>query len=65
MHDTGITSYWGLVTILGPIILLVVMIYAFTRNRKSKVDPEVTEQATRDNYAAEQKAHEHDGKSGL
>jgi len=58
-------NYWTLVTILGPIILLAVMIYAFSRNRNSKVDPEVTERATHDVYAEEQRDHEHDGKSGL
>lgn len=41
------------------------MIWAFTRNRKSKIDPEVTERATRENYAAEQREHERDGHSGL
>ena len=52
-------------TIVGPILLLAVMIYAFTRNKKSKIDPEVTERATRENYAAEQREHERDGNSGL
>jgi hypothetical protein len=59
------TSYWTLVTILGPVILLSVMIWAFMRNRKSKIDPEVTERATHDLYKEEQRAHERDGHSGL
>ena len=65
MAESSNVDYWTLVTILGPIILLAVMIYAFTRNKKSKIDPEVTEQGTRDVYAEEQRDHERDGKSGL
>jgi hypothetical protein len=63
--DGDTTSYWTLVTILGPILLLGTMIWAFTRNRKSKVDPEVTERATHDLYKEEQRLHERDGNSGL
>ena len=65
MAEGSDVNYWTLVTILGPLLLLAVMIYAFTRNKKSKIDPEVTERATRENYAAEQRDHEQDGKSGL
>lgn len=65
MAEGSDVNYWTLVTILGPIILLGVMIWAFTRNRKSKVDPEVTERATHDLYKEEQRAHERDGNSGL
>lgn len=65
MVEVSNVNYWTLVTIVGPILLLAVMIYAFTRNKKSKIDPEVTERATRENYAAEQREHEQDGKSGL
>ena len=65
MAEGSDVNYWTLVTILGPILLLGVMIWAFTRNKKSKIDPEVTEQGTRDVYAAEQREHERDGNSGL
>ena len=65
MAEGSDVNYWTLVTIIGPILLLGVMIWAFTRNKKSKVDPEVTERATRENYAAEQRDHERDGHSGL
>jgi len=65
MAEGSDVNYWMLVTVLGPIILLAVMIWAFARNRKSKVDPEVTEQGTRDVYRDEQKMHERDGNSGL
>ena len=65
MAEGSDVNYWTLVTIVGPIILLGVMIWVLTRNSKSKVDPEVTERATRENYAAEQREHERDGNSGL
>ena len=58
-------SYWTIVTIIGPILLLGVMIWAFTRNRKSKIDPEVTERATHELYQEEQRMHERDRNSGL
>ena len=65
MAEGSDVNYWTLVTIIGPIILLGVMIWAFTRNRKSKIDPEVTERATHDLYKEEQRMHERDGNSGL
>jgi hypothetical protein len=65
MAEGSDVNYWTLVTILGPLLLLAVMIYAFTRNKKSKIDPEVTEEGTRNVYAAEQREHEQDGRSGL
>lgn len=65
MAEGSDVNYWTLVTIIGPILLVVVMAWAFLKNKKSKVDPEVTERATRENYAAEQRDHERDGNSGL
>ncbi|GAA4000390.1 hypothetical protein [Sphingomonas humi] len=65
MAEGSDVNYWTLVTIVGPIILLGVMIWVLTRNRKSKIDPEITERATRENYAAEQREHERDPNSGL
>lgn len=65
MAEGSDVNYWTLVTVLGPILLLGVMIWAFTRNRKSKVDPEVTDRATREVYREEQRLHERDGNSGL
>ncbi|GAA4023863.1 hypothetical protein GCM10022280_25810 [Sphingomonas swuensis] len=65
MAEGSDVSYWSLVTIVGPIVLLAVLIWVFAKNRKSKIDPEVTERATRENYAAEQREHERDGHSGL
>ncbi|WP_338502621.1 hypothetical protein V6R86_04860 [Sphingomonas kaistensis] len=65
MGEGSDVNYWSIVTIIGPILLVVVMAWAFLKNKKSKVDPEVTERATRENYAAEQREHERDGNSGL
>ena len=65
MGEGSDLNYWSIVTIIGPILLVVVMAWAFLKNKKSKVDPEVTERATRENYAAEQREHERDGNSGL
>ena len=64
MDDVSSVQYWGLIFI-GAMLMLAVMAYAFVRNRKSKVDPEVTERATHDLYQEEQRAHERDGNSGL
>ncbi len=59
------TSYWILAVFVGPMVLLAVMFYAFFKNKKSKIDPEVTERATHDLYKEEQRLHERDGNSGL
>ena len=65
MAEGSNVNYWSLVTIVGPILLIVVMAWVFLKNKKSKIDPEITERGTRDVYAAEQREHEQDGKSGL
>lgn len=41
---------WSLMTIVGPIILAVVLIWAMMRNRTSKAELDRTESATRDLY---------------
>jgi uncharacterized membrane protein len=51
---------WGFATILGPIVLLVLFIYVIMRNRKAPVSREVTEEATRANYKAEDNAAKND-----
>ena len=51
---------WGIATIVGPIILLVLFIFVIMRNRKSKVSKDVTEDATRANYQAEDRAAKND-----
>ena len=55
--DTGGFS-WSLITILGPLLLIVVVAWALLRNRKSsQADLDRTEQATRDLYREEDAAH--------
>ncbi|WP_147414241.1 hypothetical protein [Sphingomonas gilva] len=52
---------WGLLTILGPIVLAAVLIWAILRNRGNRRGIERTEDATRRNYAeqnAEDKARD-------
>ena len=44
---------WGLATIIGPIVLLVLFIWVILRNRSSKVSKDVTDAATRANYKAD------------
>ena len=48
--------WWSLMTIVGPIILLVLLIWVVLRARRSKgeASPEVTERATRQEYAEEE-----------
>ena len=53
-------SLWGIATIVGPIVLLVLFIFVFLRNRSSKVSKETTERATKANYEAEDRAHKDD-----
>jgi len=51
---------WGLATVLGPIVLLALFIFVILRNRKAPVSRDVTEDATRENYAAEDRAEKND-----
>jgi hypothetical protein len=61
--DSGGGS-WGIITILGPLALALVLLWALLRNRKSKPrDLDRTEQATRELYK-EEDAHLHDGTNG-
>ena len=50
-------SLWGIATIVGPIVLLVLFIWVILRNRSARVSKDVTERATEANYEAEDKAH--------
>ena len=53
---------WGIINIVGPLLLVVVLAWAFLRNRKSRVDVDRSERATHDNYDAEERARrEQDG----
>jgi len=53
-------SLWGIATILGPIVLLILFIWVIVRNRSSRVSVDVTERATKANYEAEDRAHKDD-----
>ena len=48
--------WWSLMTIVGPIILLVLLIWVVVRSQRRKGDasPEVTERATRQEYSEEE-----------
>ena len=41
---------WGLLTIIGPIVLIVAIVWAMTHNRTSKAQERRTEEATAANY---------------
>ena len=49
-------TMWSLIDIVGPIILLVLLIWVVVRSRSRKGEPsqDVTERATRDAYAQEE-----------
>ena len=53
---------WRIINIVGPLLLVVVIAWAFLRNRKSRVDVDGSERATHDAYDAEEAARrERDG----
>ena len=51
---------WGIATIVGPLVLLGLFIFVILRNRKAPVSRDVTEDATRANYQAEDRASKND-----
>ena len=51
---------WGIATIVGPIVLLVLFVYVIMRNRSSRVDKDAGEDATRANYQADDRAAKND-----
>ena len=53
-------SLWGIATIVGPIVLLILFIWVILHNRSSRVSKDVTERATKANYEAEDKATKDD-----
>jgi hypothetical protein len=46
--------------IAGPIVLLLLFVWVIMRNRKSRVSKDVTDDATRANYQAEDRAAKND-----
>ena len=65
MAEGSDVNYWNIVVVLGPILLALAIAWAIMRNRKSKTSLDVTERGTRENYRAEQRAHENEPGSGL
>ena len=51
---------WSLLTIVGPLLLLVVIAWAVLRNRKSRGNEAESESATRRLYEEEDRAHRHE-----
>ncbi len=48
---------WSIITIVGPLLLIAVLAWAVLRNRSSRSSIEETEQATRELYREEDRAH--------
>jgi hypothetical protein len=48
---------WGIITIVGPLLLLVVLAWAVLRNRSSRASRDRTEQSTHQLYKEEDAAH--------
>ncbi len=55
---------WSLLTVIGPLLLIAAIAWAVLRNRTSKQSMDMTEQATRDLYKEEDRAHKGDGDGG-
>jgi hypothetical protein len=56
---------WSLLTIVGPILLFVVLVWVVIKNRKPRQDEiDRTERATRDLYREEDAAHRRDNDFG-
>ena len=53
---------WGILTILGPILIVVVLLWAILRNRKAKTPGSVerTERATHELYDEEETERRHE-----
>ena len=53
---------WSIITIVGPLLLAIVLIWALMRNRKEGPDPDTTERETHRVYDEEERARrEEDG----
>lgn len=50
--------FWSVVTIAGPFVLAIVLLWAVLRNRTSRRQRDVTERATGRLYAAEDKSRD-------
>jgi hypothetical protein len=47
---------WSIMTIVGPILLALVLLWVLLRSRTERVDPDRTERATHDVYDEEEAA---------
>ena len=52
---------WGIITIVGPLLLVVVILWAALRNRSSRARRDQTERSTRELYQEEDAAHRGEG----
>ena len=67
MAEGSDVNYWLLI-LIGAFVLLAILGWAISRNRSdrgNRAPHSTTEQATRDNYEDEHRAHERDPGSGL
>ncbi len=53
-------GFWGIITIVGPILLLAILIFAVLRNRATPREARRTEEATKALYREENKHTEND-----
>jgi hypothetical protein len=63
MVDTGGAS-WGIINIVGPLLLAAVLLWALLRNRRSRTDVNRTEEGTRDVYDREEEARRRGDEDG-
>ena len=56
------SGIWGAVVVIGPLLLLIVIIWAALNNRQSKRAHRDTEAATRDLYQAEDAKNKAEGR---
>lgn len=49
-------GFWGVAIVVGPILLAIALLWAIFRNRANRGDIDRTEQATRENYAEQDRA---------
>ena len=55
---------WSILTILGPLLIVIVLAWAMLRNRKERGGVDRTEASTRDLYREEDAAHRDDNTMG-
>ena len=62
--DLGGTS-WAIMNVVGPLLIVIVLAWAFLRNKKNRGGIDQTERATRDLYDQEEaerrSGHDHKG----